>query len=143
MLIDPVLVALPICRVAQVDWSSSGRSDDHFAYDIATGTVQDHPAEKIPPVKRQKIDDRPFVPVMAPAVDVDDLPGVSRKTVSEVQRDYRRYPGIIGDVSRQPAAVPVDMVDDPDDAFAQEALWEGYCLTARGKTREIARASGK
>lgn len=38
------------------------------------GTVQGYPAERIAPVKRQKIDEGPVLPVMAPAIDVNWFP---------------------------------------------------------------------
>lgn len=39
-------------------------------YDFATDTVQRFPAERIAPVKRQKLENGPVMPVMAPVIDV-------------------------------------------------------------------------
>lgn len=44
---DPVLFALPFYRSAEVDWSSSGPSDDSVAFDVAIGTGHCYRVEKI------------------------------------------------------------------------------------------------
>lgn len=75
-------------------------------------------------MKRQKVDNGAVVPIMVPAVDVNWLSGISGKTFSEVERYYRRYRDIIDGGSGQPADVTADLVDDLDDVFAQDALWE-------------------
>lgn len=64
------------------------------------------------PVKRQKVNDGPAVPVMALVTDLKWLPGVAGKTIDEVWRDYQWYSGIVnGDVGQQDDA-PADGVDD-------------------------------
>lgn len=71
-------------RATEVDWPSSGGSDDFVAYNFATATVQGYPPEKIAPIKRQKVGDGRLLPVMTPAVDVNLLPVVVHRTFSEV-----------------------------------------------------------
>lgn len=68
---DLVVVILAFYRVSEIDWSSSGGSDDFISYDFATGTVQRYPAERIAPVKRHKNDDGPIMFVPTPALDVN------------------------------------------------------------------------
>lgn len=75
--------------MTEFDCSSSGGFDVFFAYDFATGMVQGPPPENIAAVKRVKFDDGPVVLVMPPALDVNYLPVVARKTIFEVQHDYR------------------------------------------------------
>lgn len=90
----PILVALLFHCVAKVDWSSSSGSHDFLLYDFATRTVQGNSAERIAPVKRQKVDDGPVVPEAAPTVDINWLPSVAHKTVSGVEGNYQQYHGI-------------------------------------------------
>lgn len=84
---NPVVVVLLFYGVTVVDWSSSGGSDGFFAFDFANGTAKDYQSEKIAPVKRRKVDDGSVVLGIAPAVVVNWLPGVARKTFSEVKHD--------------------------------------------------------
>lgn len=42
---DLVLVAVAFYGVTEVDWYSSGVSEDFFAYGLATSNVQGYPAE--------------------------------------------------------------------------------------------------
>lgn len=65
------------------------------------------------------------MPDVAPAIDVNRLHGVTRKTNSEVERDYQRYRRVTHDDGVQPVDIPADVTDDLDDTFAQKALWEG------------------
>lgn len=90
----------------------------------ATGTVKGYPAKQIVLVKRQEVDDGPVVSIHVPAVDVKWLHGKSRKTLSEVERDYQHYRYIIDHDLGLPADVQADLVDDIDNVFAQEALWQ-------------------
>lgn len=76
------------------------------------------------PLKRRKIDNGPVAPVMAPAIDVNWIPGVACMTISEIDRAYWSYHVINGDDAGQPADIPADVENDVDDIFAQEALWE-------------------
>lgn len=127
-----------------MDWSSYGGSENFVAYYLVTGTVQIYPAEQIAPVKRQKVDDCPFVLGMPSAVDVNWLSNVSRKKFSETKCDYRRYRVVVDDDSGQPAVVPTDVVDDIDVVLAQQALWEGdgaLCYTTADQS-DIAESSG-
>lgn len=55
---------------------------------------------------------------------MDWLPGISRMTFSEVERNYRLYFVIINDDSGQVGEVPANVVGDLDDSLTQEALWE-------------------
>lgn len=65
-----------------------------------------------------------MVSELAPAVDADWFPGVGRSTLPEVERDYRRYPGI-SDGNKGPSDdVPADVYDDLEDKFVQQALWK-------------------
>lgn len=80
---DPVLTALAFHRVTQTDWFSSSGPDGFISCDFFTSTVQGYPAERAPPVKRQKVDDGPVMPVMAPAIHVNWISGVARKTISK------------------------------------------------------------
>lgn len=125
MRMNPVLFSLAYHRVSDIGWFQSGGSDDFAFYDFSTGTVHAYPAENIVPVKRQKVDDGSVWLFMAPAIDVSWLPGLAPKTISEVERDYRRYRGINDDDSGQFADVSTDVVDDFDDVFAEKLHWEG------------------
>lgn len=50
MLMDPKLVVLAFYRVSETDWDWSGGSDAFLSYDLARGTRQDYPAERVTPV---------------------------------------------------------------------------------------------
>lgn len=54
--------------MTNVDWSSSGGSEDFIVYDFSMGFVRVYLAENIAPVKRQEVDDGPMVPVMGLAI---------------------------------------------------------------------------
>lgn len=110
--------------MTDIDWSSSCRADDFISYNFSTGTVQCYPAEKIPPVKRQKVDDNVAVPVMVPAIDMSCCSGVTSDSISEIECDYRGYQGTIDDAAYQPTDALADVVDDPDDVFVQKVLRE-------------------
>lgn len=75
-------------------------------------------------VKRQNVDGDLFVPAMAPALDVNGLPGVARKMIFEVERDHRRYHGIVGDDTGQPSDFQAVVVDDVDNHLEKKWLWE-------------------
>lgn len=62
MRMNRVFVALAFHRVTEIDWSSSGGSDDFPSYGFVARTVQCYPAERLAPVKRQKVDDSLVVP---------------------------------------------------------------------------------
>lgn len=49
--------------------------------------MKGYPPERIAPLKRQRIASGPVVPKLAPAIDVDWLPDVSSKTISDVECD--------------------------------------------------------
>lgn len=110
--------------MTEIDWSSSGISDDFVSYEVRTGTVQGYLDEKTEPVKLQKVDAGPVVPVMVRFIYLGRLRGVASKMISEVERDYRQYHAIIDGDAGQAADVPADEVDDLDEVLAQEALWE-------------------
>lgn len=77
-------------------------------------------------MKQQKVDDGPMVHVMEPAADVINcLLWVALQTISEFKRGYRPYRGIADDDTGRPADFPTDVVDDLDDNFVLEVLWEG------------------
>lgn len=124
MRLDPVLVVLVLYRVTEIGRFSSVCSDDSLVYDFATDTVQGFPVEKIAPVKRHKVDDGPMVHVVGPVVDVNWLRGVACRTFSEFERDFRSYRVIVAVDARQPADDPVEVVEDLDEVFVQEALWK-------------------
>lgn len=81
-------------------------------------------AKKITPVKRQKADDRSVVIFMAPFIDLNWLPGVTRRTISDVKHENRWNRGVIYDDAGQPAVVLANVVDDLDEIFLQETLWK-------------------
>lgn len=64
------------------------------------------------------------MPEFALAVNVNWLPGVALKTISEVEREYRRYRTVSGGDKGPPVDVSADVVDDFDYIFAQRVLWE-------------------
>lgn len=88
---DPILVSSALRRVTEIHWASFDCSDDFISNYFASGTVRGYRAGKIAPQKRQKVDNVFVVPVMVSGMDVHCLPGVNRKTIFEVARDYRRY----------------------------------------------------
>lgn len=127
---DPVLFALLFHCVIEINWFSSGGSDDFLSDDFATGTVQGYLAEILAPVKRQNIDDGPAVLEFAPAIEVNWLPGVAGKAISDVDHDNRRYRVDIDSDEGLRADVPDDIVDDLDDVLVQSVLWEGVAISS-------------
>lgn len=71
-------------------------------------------------MKRQKVDDGPVAPLMAPAIEVTWLFGVTCRTISESWCSYRPYYGDIEDDARQPADVPANAVDILDGISVQD-----------------------
>lgn len=102
-------------------WSSSRVLDDFPLYGIAAGTVQGYAAVIIALVKPQKVDDGSVVLMMAPAVDVNWRTSVRRKMISNVERDFRRFPGVVDDEDLL-ADVWADVVEHLTAIFAQVAL---------------------
>lgn len=98
--------------------------DELVAYNLAMGTVCGYPAERLAPVKRQKIGDGPLMLVLPPAAEVNWFLNVTRKTLSGVGSDYRRYRSMVDDVCGVPSDFLAEVVDGLDDIFAQETLWE-------------------
>lgn len=86
---------------------------------------QGYPAESIASVERQKVGDGLVMSVSAPAVDVNWLPCVARKAISEVERNNRWYCGVFEVNKGAPADLPANVVHYDDDTFGQEAFWEG------------------
>lgn len=125
MVIHPAFVAPMFNRVPDVDWFSCGGSDISAGSDFAMATVQRYPSERIAPVKRRKVDVGPVVPVMARATDMNCLPGISRKTLSEFEHEYRLYRAIIDDDSGESTDILAEVVEDIFDLLAQDAPWEG------------------
>lgn len=66
---NPLLPALTFHWMTENDWSSWRDSDYLFAYDVDADTVHGYPSEKRVPVKRQKFDQGPVLPVLVPVVD--------------------------------------------------------------------------
>lgn len=126
----------------EVDWASPGGPEKFPANKFSTRTVHDYLPERHAPLKRQKLDECPAVPMFEPAVDLKQLPGVTRNTISDVDHDYWRYCGVVdsdGDIATD---VPADVVDDFDYIFAQRALWEtcsASCFTP-GIVRKLPRS---
>lgn len=75
-------------------------------------------------MKHCKVDDGPVALGVLPAMDVNWLPAVTRKTITEGHCDYQRYHGILDDNTGQPADVPADVVDDVHEMFSNEVDWE-------------------
>lgn len=73
-------------------------------------------------MKRQKVDDGAVVPVLVPAVDVNWLPGVTRKKISRFESDYERYCAVNNYGRSLPDNVPDDVFDYLEVIFAQEEL---------------------
>lgn len=73
-------------------------------------------------MKRQKVDDGPKMPELVPAVDLSWLPGIVHIINCKAVRSYRWYHGFGDGDEIQLADVPVDVVDNSDNIFAQEAL---------------------
>lgn len=69
--------------------------------------------------KRQRGDHGPSAPESAPAVEVNWLLHVARNTVSEVESNYQRYPGINDCDGGTPVDTPANVIDDLDVIFAQ------------------------
>lgn len=55
--IDPMLKTATLPRLAKVDWFSSDISAKFFSYDLAKASAQGYPAERVAPLKREKVDD--------------------------------------------------------------------------------------
>lgn len=64
------------------------------------------------------------VPVMEPEVDVNWLPNVTCKTISDVQPGYRLYRSVDDEDGGFPSNVAPELADNIGDTFAQDALWE-------------------
>lgn len=120
--IGPLLAALGLYRVGEIDWTSCGGLDDFLSFDFATGTIQGFRAEKTAPVKQQMVDDGPVVPVILPSIHVSRLRGEERKKLSKVERNYRRCLGRVGDDAGQLAVLLANVVDYFVGVFAQQAL---------------------
>lgn len=78
MTLDLVLVAFAFYCVTQNDWSSSVGFHDFVFYKFSTGTVHGFPTERVAPVKLQKVNKGPVVPVNAPSININRLPGVNK-----------------------------------------------------------------
>lgn len=124
MHMNAVRGALVFLRVTETDWFSSGGYDDIVSYDFATGTVQDYHAENIVPVRRQRVYDGLVAPVREAANDMNCFSGVTRKMISEAERDYQQYRGVIADDADQSVFASAGMMDDLEDVFALETFWE-------------------
>lgn len=121
---DPLLATLAFHPMPKVNWSLSAGVDQFISYNFATGTMRHYPAERLGLLERQKVDDGPVFPLFATMFEVNWLSDVTRKKISDVQRDHGRYAAVLADNGRFPSDVPSEVVDDVDDVFAREALWE-------------------
>lgn len=81
-------------------------------------------AQRPTSVNCQKIDDGPVLPVLVPFDDASRLPGVTCYKIFDVERVYRRYRSVVNVCGDVPDDFTVDVVDDFDDIFEQEALPE-------------------
>lgn len=66
----------------------SGGLHDFAAYNIFTGDACSYHGKRLAPLKREKIDDGPLLPLIAPAVRVQYLPVTTRKKLFHVRGDY-------------------------------------------------------
>lgn len=82
---DPTLLALAFHRASELERYWSFGSNDFVFFIFATRTVQVYNRKRTALVKRQKADDGPVVPVIVPAIVINFLPVVTRKTISEVE----------------------------------------------------------
>lgn len=73
-------------------------------------------------MKCRKLHDGRLVHVVAPTIDFCQLPGVTHKTISNVEREYWLYHGATVDNTGQPAEEPGDVEDELDDSLTQEAI---------------------
>lgn len=54
-------------------------------------------ADRLVPLKRQKIDEEPVLMLTTPAVTDRWLPDTDRKATSDFQSDYKLYHGVVDD----------------------------------------------
>lgn len=125
---DLVLAAMAFHRMAEIEWSSSRGLDDFVAFDFSMTAVRAYPAERLAPFKRQKTDDDPVFPVLLPVIDVQCLPGMSRKKIFNDERDYKQYLGVLDYGAGFPSEVEAEVVDNINDIVDQKPLWQ----TGRG-----------
>lgn len=63
--------------------------------------------------------------MFAPTIDVNRLFGVARETISDIERDYQRYYGVINGNTGLPVDVLANVSDDLDDIITHESHWKG------------------
>lgn len=86
MRVNPMIDPLVFHRVAENNWDLSWGLDNFLSYDLTTGTLQAYQALSLGPVRPQKVDNGSVVLELPLVGDVRWLPGVSRKTISDVER---------------------------------------------------------
>lgn len=79
-----MLIYLGFYQTEEMDWFLSCCPDGFVEYKFSTNGRENYPAERRFPVKRQKTDAIPILPVIVTSVDVHWLPGTNRKTIFEV-----------------------------------------------------------
>lgn len=85
-------------------------------------------AERVAVVKRQKVDDGLVMLFVAPTVDVKYQPNLNYKKISDAQRDYRRYHGVVDEYDGFPGDTLAEVAAGFDNIFSQQGLWEaGGC----------------
>lgn len=92
---DSILGALALHHIFEINWYSEVGLDEFISYKFVKGTVQSYSPKGLASMKRQMVDDGPFVPVLAPIVDVNQLPGMARNSISYAERNYRRCCSVI------------------------------------------------
>lgn len=119
---DAIFAGLECYQMTEIYWSPSEGLGTFLAYYLATRAMRDYPAKTLALLKQEKIDGGPVVPVLAPAVDANWLRCVAGMTASTVQRDYKRYPGVVDEDDIFLSEVSAEVADDLDDIFVQEPL---------------------
>lgn len=133
MHMEPALAVLAFHHITETGRYSSICPDKFVAYDFHTGAVRGYLAKRLAAVKWQKNGDGLVVPVLAPVANVNWLPNVARKTISDIQCGYRRYHSNIVVNGCFLTEFQAEFADELDDTFAQKALWEtgdGFSFSA-------------
>lgn len=107
-----------------------GGPDELIEYNYSTETIGGYPSERIAPGKRQMVRDSPVMPVLPTTLAAILKLYVTRLTVFDLQREYRRNACAVDDDGGLQSEVLLSFVIVFDDMSAQGEL-EG---TAGGST---------